>query len=214
MESYKVVAFFFVLMFANGMALQCRNCFSTKSFDECEKMGPIVECNATIVNENHETFKEYNPYLLPGNGTEFKCYRFEAARLFPNNTDTGLRGYARGCTFLNTTFCVGWSTTLNVTSCTTCNTDNCDQIPPQTTTVAPQTSTVAPQTTTVAPQSSTVSPQSSTVSPQSSTVSPQSSTPPSQGSTTTNKPNSAGVVTFSSLTGLGCLSILLVLAIR
>ncbi|XP_053661967.1 uncharacterized protein LOC128711128 [Anopheles marshallii] len=129
METYTVVAFIFVLMFGNGMALKCRNCLSSKSFDECENMGGIVECNATIVNANHESFKLDNPSLPQGNGTEFKCYRLQVARLYPNNTDSGLRGYARGCTFLNTSFCNGWSSTLNLTSCTTCTTDNCDQNP-------------------------------------------------------------------------------------
>ncbi|XP_035912400.1 uncharacterized protein LOC118512284 [Anopheles stephensi] len=130
MESYTVVAFIFVLVVGNGAALKCRNCFSSKSFDECEKMGEIQECNATIVNANHEAFKGDNPTLTQGNGTEFKCYRFEAARLNPNNTDTGLRGYGRGCTFLNTTFCSGWVSSVNLTSCSTCTTDNCEQNPP------------------------------------------------------------------------------------
>uniref|UniRef100_A0A182M522 Uncharacterized protein n=1 Tax=Anopheles culicifacies TaxID=139723 RepID=A0A182M522_9DIPT len=108
----------------------CRNCVSSKSFDECEKMGEIAECNATIVNANHAAFEKDNPTLQQGNGTEFKCYRLEVARLHPNNTDTGLRGYARGCTFHNTTFCSGWISNLNVTSCSTCTTDNCEQYPP------------------------------------------------------------------------------------
>ncbi|XP_052895320.1 uncharacterized protein LOC128302521 [Anopheles moucheti] len=165
MEIYTVIAFLFVILFGNGMALKCRNCLSSKSFEECEKMGDIAECNATIVNANHETFKPDNPTLSQGNGTEFKCYRIQVARLFPNNTDSGLRGYARGCTFLNTTFCSGWSSTLNLTSCSTCTTDNCDQYPP----VAP---TPAPT------------------------------------------PNGAGGLTFTSLTSLGWLSILLALAAR
>lgn len=187
MESYTVVAFIFVLVFANGMALQCRNCFSSKSFDECEKMGAIQECNATIVNQNHEALNNENPTLTQGNGTEFKCFRFEAARLHPNNTDTGLRGYARGCTFLNTTFCSGWVSSLNVT-CSTCTTDNCDQNPPVVPTAVPDTTTQPPGQVTTTTSN------------------------PSLTTTTTKKPsNGAGAITLSSLTSLGCLSILFAL---
>uniref|UniRef100_A0A182WCU3 Uncharacterized protein n=1 Tax=Anopheles minimus TaxID=112268 RepID=A0A182WCU3_9DIPT len=189
----------------NSMAIKCRNCLSTKSFDECDKMDEIVECNATIVNANHETFKGDNPTLQQGNWTEFKCFRMEVARLYPNNTETGLRGYARGCTFLNTTFCSGWVSSLNVTSCTTCTTDNCDQNPPTvaTTTVVPGQGT----TTTVVPGQGTTT----TVVPGQGTT---TTVVPGQGTTTTKKPNGAGTVTNSFLTSLGCLSILLALAAR
>ncbi|XP_053677126.1 uncharacterized protein LOC128727256 isoform X2 [Anopheles nili] len=67
----------FVTVFENGATLYCRNCLSSKSFDECEKMGDIVQCNSTIVNQNHENFKNYNPGLEQGNWTDFKCYRIQ-----------------------------------------------------------------------------------------------------------------------------------------
>uniref|UniRef100_A0A182T0B3 Salivary secreted peptide n=1 Tax=Anopheles maculatus TaxID=74869 RepID=A0A182T0B3_9DIPT len=192
MESYTVVAFIFVLVFANGMALKCRNCLSSQGFDECERMGQIVECNATIVNEIHEAFKADNPTLTQGNGTAFQCFRFQAARLHPNNTDTGLRAYGRGCTFLNTTFCSGWISSVNMTSCTTCTTDNCDQNPPVVPTAVPDTTTQQPGQ----PTTTTSSP------------SPNPST-----TTTTKKPsNGANAITRNSLTSLGCLSILFALA--
>lgn len=150
----------------NGSALMCRNCVSRNSFEACELMGDVQQCNATIVNANHAIHNPNNPTLLPGNATEFKCYRIQVAALFPNGTDSGTRGYARGCTFNSTNFCSGWVSGLNVTSCGTCTTDNCDQNP-----VAP---TAAPVTTTLVPGASTT------------TVSPGAAT------TTTKKPTTGG----------------------
>lgn len=108
---YAVFAFIFVSVLHDAMALQCRNCLSSKSFAECEKMGEVVVCNSTIVNQNHQAFLPDNPTLPQGNWTEFKCYQLQVARLHQNNTDSGLRGYARGCTFLHVNFCNGWTST-------------------------------------------------------------------------------------------------------
>uniref|UniRef100_A0A8W7PWA4 Salivary secreted peptide n=1 Tax=Anopheles coluzzii TaxID=1518534 RepID=A0A8W7PWA4_ANOCL len=145
---YAVFAFIFVSVLHDAMALQCRNCLSSKSFAECEKMGEVVVCNSTIVNQNHQAFLPDNPTLPQGNWTEFKCYQLQVARLHQNNTDSGLRGYARGCTFLHVNFCNGWTSTLNLTSCSTCTSDNCEQHLP---TVAPELTTT---TTTKKPSSS------------------------------------------------------------
>uniref|UniRef100_A0A182PSZ2 UPAR/Ly6 domain-containing protein n=1 Tax=Anopheles epiroticus TaxID=199890 RepID=A0A182PSZ2_9DIPT len=190
--SCAVFASVLLLVFQNGMALKCRNCLSSKSFDECEKMGGIVECNATIVNTNHETFKPENPTLPVGNWTEFKCYRFEVARLYPNNSDTGLRGYGRGCTFLQVNFCNGWSSSLNFTNCSTCTTDNCDENPSIIPTASPGV------TTTTLPVTSTAPVNSSTPAP-----------------TSTKKPsNGANVLTLHNLSSLSFLGVLLLFAVQ
>lgn len=193
MEGCKVLMLVLLAaLVGNGSALVCQNCLSSTSFDECEKMGSVVQCNTTIVNANHANFFPDNPTLVQGNETEFKCYRMQVNRLFPNGTATTLHSYARGCTFNTTNFCAGWVSSLNVTSCGTCMTDNCDQNP------------VLPGTTTVAPVAST-------------TVAPNASTTlgPGASPTTTKKPsNGAASILQLSTATLTIASILVLLAIR
>ncbi|XP_058120141.1 uncharacterized protein LOC131262207 [Anopheles coustani] len=201
MESCRVLMLVLLAaLVGNGSALLCRNCVSSSSFDHCETMGQVVQCNASIVNANHATFYPDNPTLAEGNGTEFKCYRIQVNRLFANGTATNLHSFARGCTFNTTNFCAGWVSSLNVTGCGTCMTDNCDQNPvgPVTTTLAPGvTTTLAPGvTTTLAPGVTT-------------TLAPGVTT------TTTKKPSSgaASVLQLGTAT-LTIVSILVLLAVR
>ncbi|XP_049543055.1 uncharacterized protein LOC125955842 [Anopheles darlingi] len=146
------------MMVGNGWSLICRDCFSSESFAKCELMGPTVNCTAQLVNQIHARFVDDNPTLLPGNATEFRCFRINGWRKHENGTDTGLRGFAQGCTFNSTDFCNGWTRSLNVTGCTTCTKDNCDQEPsiptvgPPVTAVPTNPSTGATQPTTVATQ--------------------------------------------------------------
>lgn len=201
MESYRVLMLVLLAaLVGNGSALLCRNCLSSTNFEHCETMGEVQQCNATIVNANHANFNSDNPTLVAGNGTEFKCYRMQVNRLNLNGTATNLHNYARGCTFNSTNFCSGWVTTLNVTSCGTCTTDNCDQnsVGPVTTTLAPGvTTTLAPGvTTTLAPGVTT-------------TVAPGGAT------TTTKKPSNgaAGILQLGTAT-LTIVSILVLLVAR
>ncbi|XP_050093769.1 uncharacterized protein LOC126576508 [Anopheles aquasalis] len=142
------------MMVGSGWSLICRNCFSTESFAKCELMGLPVNCTAQLVNENHARFFPDNPTLVPGNETEFRCFRINGWRKGVNGTDIGLRGFGQGCTFNSTDFCSGWSGTLNITGCATCTKDNCDQEPniptvgPPVTAVPTNPSTGATQATT------------------------------------------------------------------
>uniref|UniRef100_A0A2M3Z932 Putative secreted mucin n=1 Tax=Anopheles braziliensis TaxID=58242 RepID=A0A2M3Z932_9DIPT len=167
------------MMVGSGWSLICRDCHSRESFAKCEVMGPQVNCTAEIVNEIHARFVDDNPTLLPGYGTEFKCFRINGWRKHANGTDTGLRGFAQGCTFNSTDFCNGWSGTLNITGCATCTTDNCDQVPSIPTVAPPITTTTSAQTTTTSSQTTTTSVQQTTTSTQ------------PTASATTKKPSSA-----------------------
>uniref|UniRef100_A0A182QS03 Uncharacterized protein n=1 Tax=Anopheles farauti TaxID=69004 RepID=A0A182QS03_9DIPT len=178
-------------------------------------MGAVLQCNATIVNENHAGLAQQNPTLVPGNGTEFKCYRMEAAVLDQNNTDTGIRGYLRGCTFLSTNFCTGWINSLNVTSCTTCTTDNCDKNPAPTV-APPTTSATVPTTNATVPTTNATVPTTNATVPTTNATAPTANTTLPTTISTTTKPSGGGasVLTQISMTGLGSLSVVLLLAGR
>uniref|UniRef100_A0AAG5D1W3 Uncharacterized protein n=1 Tax=Anopheles atroparvus TaxID=41427 RepID=A0AAG5D1W3_ANOAO len=190
MKALAMVVLVLAAFVGNGSALLCRNCISSSSFKECESMGDVQQCDANIVNANHAIHSGDNPTLSPGNGTAFKCYRIQISGMHPNGTVNGIRSYARGCTFNSTNFCSGWMSGLNVSSCGTCTTDNCDQNAvastqeASTTTVEPrETTTLAPGVTTItAPEATTAAGSATT------TVAPRETTTLAPGVTTTTVP--------------------------